>query len=105
MSDDKPYCYPDQSPEKDNCTMPDAQPDMKPAVSTPAPSPTGTPVLPPRLVPYGVALLGILGGIAALPTLGISLLPVALTQGALVGVLVLGPLLGMASPGLRKKDG
>lgn len=65
-------------------------------------SPTGKPVLPPHLVPYGVVLISVLGGIAALPTMGISLLPVAVTQGALVATLILGPLLGMASPGLRK---
>jgi hypothetical protein len=65
-------------------------------------SPTGTPLIPARFVPHALALLGVLGAVASLPTLGISLIPLAICHGALVGTLILGPILGVASPGLRK---
>lgn len=100
----RPICYPDESPEKDNCLMPDQNRiDPTAAPAAPAVSPTGIPVLPPKFVPYGLAVLTVLGALAAAPTLGLSLIPVGVAQGAMLGALILGPLLGVASPGLRKQ--
>lgn len=66
-------------------------------------SPTGAPLLPPKYVPHAIAILTALGGIAALPTMGVTLIPVGICHAALVATIVLAPLLGVASPGLRKK--
>ncbi len=80
-----------------------AMEDQKPAaVVAPAASPTGTPLVPARFVPYGMALFGILTALASLPTLGIGIIPLAVCNGMGVGAVILGILLGVASPGLRK---
>lgn len=74
-------------------------PESKP----PEVSPTGAPVIPAKYVPHGLAVLAVLGAVAAAPTMGISLIPVAVAHGAMLAALILGPLLGVVSPGLRKK--
>lgn len=79
--------------------MPD---DPKPA-EAPV-SPTGAAVLPPKAVPYVLTAISVLGVVGALPTMGISLIPAAICNGALALALVLGALAGVASPGLRKKE-
>lgn len=63
---------------------------------TTAPSPTGTPILPPKAVPWLVALVG-------LASVGVATLP-DYTVGHKVAMVIvgLGALFGIASPGLRR---
>lgn len=82
--------------------MPEAKPDLTPAVQ-PEASPTGTAVIPPKYVPHALAVLSVLGAVAAAPTMGLSFIPAGVAGGALLLSVILGSLLGVASPGLRKK--
>jgi hypothetical protein len=69
---------------------------------TPAVSPTGTPLLPPKAVPYAVAVVGAAALLVAAPELGLPfVIPMAIVGIAKI-VVALGALLGIVSPGLRK---
>lgn len=63
-------------------------------------SPTGQPLVPPRLVPYGLALLAAIGAVAlSAPELGLGDRVQRILE---LVALVLGTVLGVASPGLRR---
>lgn len=62
------------------------------------PSPTGRPVIPPAAVPWLMVAMGIGGGLVA--TLPEHTVGYKVALGVTIG---LGPLLAMASPGLRRK--
>lgn len=72
------------------------------SVSTPAVSPTGEPLIPPKYNKYIVAGFAALGGLAAAPTLGLSLIPIGVANAALLICVVLGPVFGISSAGIRK---
>jgi hypothetical protein len=67
-----------------------------PTTPQPSSSPTGAPVVPPAIVPWLVGLVG-------LAAVGAQTLPPH-TLGAKVcaGIVALGGVLGLASPGLRR---
>jgi hypothetical protein len=72
--------------------MPDA-----PLLNQP-PSPTGTPVIPPSLVPILAGLVGVAGVLSqVLPQHTVAV------KVCVIISLNLGPLLGMLSPGIRKR--
>lgn len=101
MTAPRPYCYPDENPQTENCiAMPENRIDP---TAAPAVSPTGAPLIPVKAVPYVVAAITVLGTVGALPTMGISLIPVAICNGCLAAAAILGALAGVASPGLRKQ--
>ncbi len=65
-------------------------------INAPVPSPTGTPVLSTKFVPWMVGIVGLAGvALTVLPehTIGYKIA---------LGVVALGSLLGIASPGMRK---
>lgn len=62
------------------------------------PSPTGKPIIPPRAVPWLMLAMGIGGGLVA--TLPEHTTGYKVALGVTIG---LGPLLAMASPGLRRR--
>lgn len=76
--------------------MPDPTPEVAPAVS-----PTGAPVLPTKVVPYALYVVGIAAAITMAPDMGILLFP-AVAISAAKFVVLLGTLFGIASPGQRK---
>lgn len=63
-------------------------------------SPTGTPILPPVVAKWALPIVAIAAALAMAPDMGIAL-PVAVISAAKLVVLV-GTLLGIASPGARK---
>lgn len=64
-------------------------------------SPTGSPLIPPKAVPWLALLVGAAGVVAALPTMGMSLPPTVVAIAT--AVVALGAVLGIASPGARKR--
>ena len=74
--------------------MPDETP------PTPTPSPTGTPVLSPQVAKWALPLVAIAAACTMAPEMGI-ILPVAVVTYSKLVVLI-GTLLGIASPGARK---
>lgn len=76
-------------------------PPYPPPVIAPEVSPTGKALVPPKLVPYVVALVGVAAALVAAPMAGIHLPAIVTNVAALV--VLLAPVFGVASPGLRGK--
>lgn len=65
-------------------------------------SPNGSPLIPPKAVPWLALLVGVAGVTASLPTMGLSLPPAVVAIAT--AIVALGTVLGIASPGARKKS-
>ena len=65
-------------------------------------SPTGKPIMPGWLVTVATALVAVAGTALALPSMGVTLPPAAIAAASVV--LAVGTALGIASPGIRKKE-